>query len=69
MADRWFSVLLGGWRNHRDLTLLLLLTLTVMAPRVFLQANALSFVFNDSPGYVAPAVNLVQGNGLTTRLK
>ena len=44
-------------QNHPDLPLLLLLILAALVPRVYLQLNAPTFVFGDSPGDVEPAVN------------
>src|SRR5438105_274856 len=67
--SHWFQALLNAGRTHPDLALVLLLTIVATAPRVFLQVNAPTFVFTDSPGYVEPAQSFVQGQGLTTRLK
>jgi 4-amino-4-deoxy-L-arabinose transferase-like glycosyltransferase len=66
---RCLRAIIGDWQSHPDLNVLLLLVLVAMAPRVFLQAMAPSFVFTESPGYVEPALSLVHGEGLTPRLQ
>jgi 4-amino-4-deoxy-L-arabinose transferase-like glycosyltransferase len=68
-AGRWRRALISVWRNHLDLSVLLLLVLTAAAPRSFLQARAPSFVFSESASYVEPALRLVHGEGLTPRLQ
>jgi 4-amino-4-deoxy-L-arabinose transferase-like glycosyltransferase len=46
-----------------------LLILIAAVPRVILQLNAPLFYFPDSTGYLEPAVDLLNGQGLTNRLK
>lgn len=55
--------------RHPDLALLALLVAVAAVPRLMLQLQAPIFLSTDSSEYVRPAYDLVNGQGLTTRLK
>ncbi|MCC7105092.1 MAG: glycosyltransferase family 39 protein, partial [Chloroflexi bacterium] len=61
--------LVAWFRRHPDLLLGTLLALVALAARLIVQLGAPTFFFEDSPGYLDPAVSLFRGDGFQLRLK